>query len=213
MNPSTPPRRFKSRLIALDFSASNPSVGRISGCIRVLDRRDGSGRYVISEGRATLGNGDIFNITDGCLEGVSIDSPKPGAPRTKAMRDVAVYLAYLTYLAGTDKGKKEQARARANVLALWEERGWTGFLISSHVGSAIKRGKKHLEDVAGPVSFACIRDDGPPFKCSAFAAKPEHLTRWPAGGLLLSGQFYLWQDGMENAVFGRTSKPFVIPIE
>lgn len=209
-NPST--KQLKPRIIDFDFVASDPTGGDIRGHLSVLDKRAGASQHVIAAGKFVDGAGMLHTVTSGSLEDVWIESPGRGAPRTKAMRDVAAYLAWRVYLAGSERDKKAQAQARTQVLGLWEERGWKGFVTESHVSCAVKRGEKILRET-GEFALAIIRDDGPPLRCFAFAASPEYLTKTPAGKLLVTGPGYVWVGGLESAVRANPRQPFFIPTE
>lgn len=205
-------KRPKPRIIDFDFAAPDPNGGDIRGCVSVLDKRDGANEHSLVSGEFVDGAGVLHTVTSGTLEGVWIESPGRGAPRTKAMRDVAVYLAWRAYLAGSDGTKKAQAQARTRVLGLWEERGWKGFVTESHVACAVKKGEKMLQKT-GELALAIVRDDGPPLRCFAFAAKPEYLTRTPSGKLLVTGPGYLWVGDLENAIRAHPRQPFFLPTE
>lgn len=209
-NPST--KRLKPRIIDCDFAALDPHCGEVRGRISVLDKRVGANQHEVVDGEFVDGAGTLHTVTSGTIEDVWIESPKRGAPRTKAMRDVAVYLAWMAYLAGSARDGAARALARTHVLGLWEERGWRGFVTESHIARAVERGQQILQKT-GELALAIIRDDGPPLRCCAFAARPEYLTRTPSGKLLVTGPGYVWVGDLESAVRVSPRQPFFFPSE
>lgn len=194
---------------SLSFEAPDPDGGAFKGEVWVTNARQGRIEHVVASGRFTDGIGVVHTINGGTLSGVSFVEPKRGAPRTKRLRDVAAYLAWRWFLAGTARDKKAQADAYSSVVDLWAEKRWKGISEQAHARRSVNAGRDVVRSAqCDVVAYKC---DPPVLGGLVFAAKPGACSILDSGDLRVDGEGYFWLYGAEQARFARTSNPILFP--
>lgn len=204
----TGPKTPIQRAVHVQVFATGDTSPSLAGMMHGIDFGDGATTHRL-EGYLTDSRG-VERRFLAQLDGVQFVTVETrGAPK-KTGRDVALHLAYLLFLGRAKRNARgsmvrAESMARESVMRLWAERCYRGVSEETHLNTLKRRGRR----VTCGLSFLRFEaDDGD--VGSTVIALPESAFVLEQQRISLNGKGWLWQHGMETAVYGTLS--LVIPV-